>query len=122
MDNHGQRLLRLEDEIKALAQQVAQLFRRVAALEQQMRSAGGNTGAGGGNDSFYFGCTLTGNLSHGTSITGQTIWKMPGRVTVTAVGVIYNDGPNVADDIVAGKTIIVDPNSDGSYTVTQVYC
>jgi hypothetical protein len=124
MDNHGQRLLRLEDEIKALAQQVAQLFRRVAALEQQMRSAGGGTGAGGGGGPAYFGATLSGILaagSPGTALTGQNVWKISGgaRVPVTSIGVLYNDTPNA---IASGKQVLLVPNEDGTWTAIGVPC
>lgn len=122
--NLEQRLYRLEAQLGVIAQQIASLQSLVAALAQQQYGMGGGFGGGGGGGGTYFSATLSAALAHGSSVSGQTVWKLVSgsRTTVTASGVIYNDGPNAADDIASGSQVILAANDDGSYTATGVYC
>jgi hypothetical protein len=120
-----------EQRMRALEQRVESIYRKFLDLVTQLRATqqgltaanqqGGAQPSGSGGNG-YFGCTISTALAHGASITGQTVWSMPGRTTVTAVGVIYNDGPRSINDIASGAQVILASNSDGSYTVTGVYC
>jgi hypothetical protein len=117
------RLAEVERILRDLARAAAELAQRVVALEQKAALIGGTGGTGGtGGGAGYFGCTLSAALAHGSSISGQTVWKMPGRVTVTAAGTVYNDGPTATNDIASGKQVILAANDDGTYTATGVYC
>jgi hypothetical protein len=118
------RLLRLEGQFTTIEQQIATILGQIAALGQQQYGAGGGFGGGGGGGGTYFSATLSAALAHGSSVSGQTVWKLVSgsRTTVTASGVVYNDGPNAADDITSGSQVILAANDDGSYTATGVYC
>jgi hypothetical protein len=122
--NLEQRIYRLEAEIRTIQQQLAGILSQLAALAQQIYAQQAPGGGGGGGGGTYFACTLSAALAHASSVSGQTVWKLVTgtRTNVTTTAVIYNDGPNAADDIASGKTVILATNDDGSYTVIGVYC
>ena len=123
MSDLESRLFFLEQLISGRLQyDLQQLKLQMQNLANQQRQGGWSSGGGGGSTAGYFGATLSGALAHGSSISGQTVWKMPGRATVTASGTIYNDGPTATNDIASGKQVILAANDDGSYTVVGVYC
>lgn len=124
MMNLELRVFRLEQDVSKLQRQMEDVLRRLSRLEQQMANSNGGDGGGGGG-SGYFVCVLGSALSHGAQLTGQTVSqvdKTGARKQVSTTATIVNDGPNAADDIASGKTVLLASNSDGSYTVIGVYC
>lgn len=122
--NLEQRLYRLETALTRDDQLIAQMQARIATLEQKQYAASAGSGGGGGGGAVYFGCTLSAALTHGSSVTGQTVWKLESgaRTNVTTNGTIYNDGPTASNDIASAKQVICLANDDGTYTAAGVYC
>jgi hypothetical protein len=123
VNNLEARVFRLEQDVSRLRQQMDDVLRRLARLEQQ--AANGNGGMGGGGGSGYFVCTLSAALTHGAQLANQTVSqvdKTGTRKQVSTTATVVNDGPNAADDIASGKTVLLASNSDGSFTVIGVYC
>jgi hypothetical protein len=104
------RLLAAADQLKAVRQ----------GLQASNRQLGGGGTSGASNG--YFSAAIAADLAHGSSVDGQEVWTMPGRVTVAASATIHNDGPTSDNDIPAGKQVILAANADGSYTAIGVYC
>jgi hypothetical protein len=122
MSDLEQRLFFLEQLMARVDYSLQQLRQQSQGLANQQRQGSWGQGGSGGASAAYFSCTLSGALAHGSSIAGQSVWKMPGRATAAASATVYNDGPNAADDIATGKQVILAANSDGSYTAIGVYC
>lgn len=124
-----QRIQNLEELVRSFYRRLLDLQQQINALKQRMQSDGGGSPSDSGGAG-YFACTLSlsgGTLAHGTPgtpATGQAVWRVENgaRAQVTAAGKIYNDGPNAADDISDGKTVILAQNRDGTYCVIGVYC
>jgi hypothetical protein len=115
-----------ERSIEDLYRRLRDLSDLVTATRQGLRAANQALPPpdGGGGGGIYLVAVVSAALPHGGSITGQAVFRLASgsRSQVTATATIYNDGPNPADDIASGSTVILMSNSDGSYTAVGVYC
>lgn len=117
------RILNAEQRLEKLYRMILDLLQKLAALQARTVGTGGGDGGSGGSAAYY-ACTLSGNLAHGSSIAAQTVWtfKNGARSTLPDTATVYNDGPNGADDINSGNTVILASNGDGTFTAIGVYC
>ncbi len=123
MTNLEQRIRNLEMQLTSQAAAVQSLASQVAALQQQSRTTqqspyGGGSGTGG---SIYTIAPVV--ITAGGSVTGQTVYALVSG-TSTALGgtwTVYNVMA-AATVSTAGKTIIVAPNGDGTYTAVNQSC
>lgn len=118
---------RIEQKLENLYRRMLELEQRTAAALDRARAAGqsGDSGdGGGGGGGSYIGCTLSANLTHGSSLTNQTVWRMDNgsHATITATATVYHDGPSAASDLTSGDQAILQANRDGTYTVVGRYC
>jgi hypothetical protein len=126
-----ERVFRLETLVQAIQQQILAIQTQLGTLAQIQWAASAPAGGGGGGSGNFLACCPTAGIAAsggcagtgapGGPLTGQTIYQVNGGAwaSLTTNGTVYN-GMEASGGIVAGKTLVVQPNPDGTYTgVTQ---
>lgn len=122
MTNAEQRIIHLEQLVKTQANALASLQAQVAALQQALRTIqAGGYGGGGAGATVYTIAPVA--IAAGGNVTNQTVSVLQGgaSTTVTTTATVYNQMA-VTTVSTAGKTIIVGPNGDGTYTAITQSC
>lgn len=127
--NNENRILRLENLVRDLLQNVRDLLIRVGNLAQQIIAAQ-NFGGGGGGGANCLICVVSGGIAGagvpgvgtpGGPLTGQTVYIITGGAftSQSTNASIYNGLPNA---VATGKQCLLNSNPDGTYTVAAVAC
>lgn len=116
------RVVRLELILKAYQAENLKLGQRVQDLEQQVRTGEGGGGGGAGNSAVVYTIAPV-VISAGGNVTGQTVKALINgtSTTISTTATVYNQMA-VATVSTAGKTIIVGPNGDGTFTAITQSC
>ena len=130
MTNDGMRIFKLEQALRQIQQLIAALQTKLGQVAQNQFS-GGQTGGGGGGNTFPVLCSPTAVIAGATGppatgtpggpLAGQDVFQISGGVfTSAATSVNLYNGMQAA--VVATKTCLCLPNSDGTYTVVSQSC